>query len=486
VKGTAFTFGTMLCLYLLGSAAGCLLAAARMARLRHPLRVFLACQCLILLYAGLAVVLLARLPPETPLYDWYFRYWDENLGFKLGESWELDRLWRLYALFPAFLYGPPTVLMGFSFPVLQRAVHDDPRTSGRKVGTLQAANIAGCVAGSLLIGLVALRYLGTTGSFRLLCGLGLLFAAAGLRWAKPRLLFAGLAAALAVLLVCLPGQRELWVRLHGSQSTATLVDEDASGVVAVVPRPQGPWRVFVGGKNHSQLPFGGMHTRLGAGPALIHPAPRDVAIIGLGSGDTAWAAGLRPETESITVFEISGPQPRVLRRLAASAEVPALRAFLQDPRVHIVEADGRRALRAGTARYDIIEADALWPEVAGSGNLYSVEFFRECAARLKPGGLMCTWAPTPRIYASFSQVFPHVLGTASRDVLIGSESPLAEALAVWEARLASPEAAAYLGAARTEPARLLRRLIGLNRRGWRHTRLDSNHDLWPRDEFNAP
>ena len=61
---------------------------------------------------------------------------------------------RLYLLFPLALYGAPTFLMGFVFPILQRAVHDDVRTSGRKVGALQAANIAGCVAGSLLVGLV--------------------------------------------------------------------------------------------------------------------------------------------------------------------------------------------------------------------------------------------------------------------------------------------------------------------------------------------
>jgi SAM-dependent methyltransferase len=486
VKGTAFTFGTMLSLYLLGSAAGCLLAAPRVARLRHPLRTFLLCQCAIVLYAGAAVLLLARLPADTPGYAWFYAYWSETLGFKLGEAWDVGRLVRLYGVFPVLLYGPPTVLMGFSFPVLQRAVHDDPRTSGRKVGLLQAANIAGCVAGSLLIGLLGLHAFGTTGSLRLVCGLAVVFAVVGFRAAGPRPLFAGLRAALVLLGVALPDQRQLWVRLHGSDSTATLVDEDASGVAAIVPDPRGPWRVFVTGKNHSLIPFGGLHTRLGSGPALIHPAPVDIAIIGLGSGDTAWSAGLRPETRSITVFEISGPQPRLLRRLAAATDVPALRSFLQDPRVRIVEADGRRALRSEEALYDIIEADALWPEVAGSGNLYSVEFFRECARRLKPGGILCTWAPTPRIYASFSQVFPYVMGPASRDVLIGGMSPLPEDPAVWEARLASPGVASYLGAAGGEPPKLLRRLMGLNRRGWRHTELDTNHDLWPRDEFNSP
>ena len=45
------------------------------------------------------------------------------------------------------------------------------------------------------------------------------------------------------------------------------------------------------GKGNSWLPFGGVHTVLGALPVMIHPAPRQVAVVGLGSGDTAWAAG---------------------------------------------------------------------------------------------------------------------------------------------------------------------------------------------------
>ena len=46
VKSTAFTFGTVLAVYLLGSALGALAGAPRVARLRRPLRAFLLAQCL--------------------------------------------------------------------------------------------------------------------------------------------------------------------------------------------------------------------------------------------------------------------------------------------------------------------------------------------------------------------------------------------------------------------------------------------------------
>jgi hypothetical protein len=375
--------------------------------------------------------------------------------------------------------------MGFAFPVLQRAVLDDPRTSGRKVGILQAANILGCMVGSLAVGLLALRLFGTAGTLRLLMLAGALFAAVGLWRFGARTVFPVFLAGLLALAAILPGQRALWLRLHGSTAPDGLVGEDATGVSAILPSDAHPWRVFVNGKSHSWLPFGGIHSALGAASAVVHPAPVDIAIIGLGSADTAWAAGCREETRSVTVFEISGPQPRLLRQLAGDHELPGLRHFLTDPRVRIAVADGRNAIARSDRRYDVIEADAQWPDVSYSGNLYSTEFFEQCARKLKPGGLVCTWAPTPRIYTSFLRAMRYVVGRD--DILIGSNDPIPHDPDTWEARLRSPGVAAYLGPdAVGDTAGLLRQLRPRNQKGRIHPARGSNQDLFPRDEFNSP
>jgi spermidine synthase len=485
VKATAFTFGTMLALYLLGSAVGCLAGAPFVARLRRPLRVFLACQCVLLAYAGLALVLLVALPADGSPIAWYWKYWHESAGFKLGVAWDWDTLARLYLWLPLALYGPPTVLMGFSFPVLQRAVQDDPRTSGRKVGLLQAANILGCMAGSLAVGLLALTWLGSTGTMRLLMVAGAAFAAVGLRRFGARTVFAPLLAGLLALAVLVPRQRTVWLRLHGSDAPSGLLEEDATGVAAILPSDSRPWRVFVSGKSHSWLPFGGIHSALGAVPAVVHPAPVDVAIIGLGSADTAWAAGARPETRSLTVFEISGPQPRLLRRVAAREDLPDLGRFLADPRVRVVVADGRNALARDSRRYDIIEADAQWPDVSYAGNLYSSEFFTQCARRLKPGGIICTWAPTDRVYASLTRAVRYVVGGGA--VMIGSNEPIPFDPAAWNQRLRTPAVSAYLGPGAVDAtAHLLGQMQPRNLRGRIHPARESNLDLFPRDEFQTP
>ncbi len=339
-----------------------------MVRLRRPLRCFLAIQCLLLAVSGVAVLILVRLPADTPFYRWFVAYWAGYNFFPFGHVWDLGFVARLYLALPAVLLALPTALMGFAFPVLQQAVHDDPRTSGRKVGALQAANIAGSLAGSLLVGLLALGRLGTADTLRLILAGGLVFAALG-GHAYGRI-FALPAGALVVLVLALPGQDALWRRLHGlPPGPPALIEEDATSVVALAPDGDA-WRLSINGKGNSWLPFGGIHTVLGALPALIHPAPRQVAILGLGSGDTAWAAACRKETRGLRVFEISAPEPRILGHLAAEPGMGALWDLLADPRLRISLTDGRHALEAEAARYDILEADPTWPESAYSGNLY--------------------------------------------------------------------------------------------------------------------
>jgi predicted membrane-bound spermidine synthase len=485
IKSTAFTFGTLLCVYLVGSAAGSLWGGTLGGRIARPRRTFLLSQCLLLAYAAGAVVALARLPPSLPGFAWFFDYWGGRLGLPLDGSPSWAEILRLYVVFPLALFGPPTVLMGVSFAALQRAVHDDPRTSGRKVGLLQAANIAGCVAGSLAAGLVLLRHLGTSGAFRALLVLGLVFPSIGLSGRRGRAPFAAAAATLVALALAFPSQEALWRRWHGlGPQTTALVGEDGTGVIALASSGDPQWHMWVNGRHHSTLPFGGIHTTLGALPALVHANPLEAAIIGLGSGDTAWAAGCRPTIRRVAIFEICAPERQLLERLNALTEVPKLPRFLADPRMSLRIADGRNALLLSDRRYDIIELDALFPRSPYAGTLFSVEFFSLCARRLKPGGLMCSWTPTPRTRASFLKAFPHVLEAFEGRVLLGSNEPLALDPQTWQARLLSEDVAGYLGAQRVP--RLLRALSSVRVPAPADPPDGLNTDLHPRDEFARP
>jgi predicted membrane-bound spermidine synthase len=486
VKSTAYTFGTVLCIYLLGLGAGSLVGGRRSERLSRPLATFLDYQLLLLAAAGAAVALLAALPPGTPVYRWLFDYWRQDPFFSLGADWNAGALARLYALLPLALFGLPTVLMGLSFGALQRAVQDDPATSGRKVGLLQAANIAGCTAGSLLTGLLLLERVGTAGAVRLLVGGGalafLLVRARALGLTRGLLLRA---AALALVLAALPSNLSLWKRLHGvtQDEPPSFVGEDASAVSVVVPGAEHRWRVTVNGLPHSWLPYDGIHTLLGALPALIHPAPEEVVVIGLGSGETAWAVACREETRRLQVYEIAASQPQLLRAVSRVAPFPGLVELLSDRRVSMAAADGRQALARDERRYDVVQVDAMFRTSAGSGNLYSVEFFRLCARRLKPGGLVCSQKPSRRVGLTFAEALPHTLDFGN--IVVGSNEPLPIDPLAWEARLLRPEVSRRFDAATIEAIRArLRDAVPAHRNP--SARVGLNRDLFPRDEFGTP
>jgi spermidine synthase len=480
VKSTAFTFGTVLAVYLLGSAAGCLVAIALLDRIARPLRAFLLAQCAMLAATSAGLLLLVHALPDVP----FATYWRGYQFFVFGRASDPGQVARLYLLLPLLLFGLPTFLMGFSFPVLQRAVQDDVRTSGRKVGVLQAANIAGCVLGSLLVGLLAVGWLGTAATARALVLAGVVFALLGWRRYGPA--FAVPLVVVVALGTALPTGEALWRRLHGlvPGGPKALFDEDATGVVALTEEPPGThwrYRLSINGKGNSWLPFGGSHTVLGAVPAILHELPQRVLIVGLGSGDTAWAAGCRPETQSVTVVELSSPQPRILHRLLEVEPFRDLARFLDDPRVRIRIADGRQVLQSERQSYDLIEADAIWPAAAYSGDLYSVEFFALCARRLRPGGVVCTWAPTERVRASFTRVLPNVLAVGDGSILVGSPWPVPLDRAAWLHRLDA--AAGYLGHGRAAAVR--ERLLSASPAG-PPPPIAPNEDLFPRDEFAVP
>ncbi len=486
VRSSAFSFGTVLSVYLAGLAAGGAVAAHYAPRVGRPVRLFLLCQCGLLLYAGLAVTALVRLPHDFPLLDWLAQYWEgDDDRLLLGRRGALGPLLGLYGGLPIALFGPATFLMGLSFPLLQRAVQGDPRLSGRRVGALQAANILGCIAGSLGVGLVALDRLGSAGTLRVIVACGLVFAAVG-AWRHGARLFLPLAGLIALGAAVLPDGPSLWRRLHGSRDAATtLIAEDGSGVAALVPIKANVLKLMVGGHGHSLIPYQGVHSLLGAVPALLHPAPRHVALIGLGSGDTAWAAALRPETEQVDVFELVGAELDLLRALAERGAPREVRALLRDPRLRVRVEDGRHALRQSAARFDLIEMDPLKPEWGMSGHIYSREFFEMARERLAPGGLFCAWTPTPRVQRTLEAAFPHVLylQLMGQPVAIASGDPLHLDLAAARDRLEAPAVAGYLG------VRLLRFLRAYLADAELSAPEPSpgtlNTDLFPRDELRS-
>jgi spermidine synthase len=243
--------------------------------------------------------------------------------------------------------------------------------------------------------------------------------------------------------------------------------------------------VYVNGVGQSELPYGGFHTVLGALPVLIHPRPETVALIGLGSGETLFGASGRPETSELHSIEIVEPQLETLRQLRARRDYAGLAVLLGDGRVRHAFTDGRAFILKGGRKYDVIEADALRPASAYSGNLYSREYFDLLRRHLKPGGLAVTWDPTPRVRATVLSAFPHVLGF--RALVIASDSPIPWDPAVVRERMRAAFTGSYYRRGHVDIAALMEDVLTQQPvvYGPSHDRstTDINLDLFPRDEY---
>ena len=344
--------------------------------------------------------------------------------------------------------------MGFSFPVVQKAVQRDIGRLGQRVGLVQLANIVGNSAGSLVAGLLLLDLVGTAGTLKLLVAIGLGFAvlqiatARATRWAYPPAIL------LALGLVLFPPDRDFWRRLHGLTSEKAIIAEDKTGLSVLKMANEQDGKLYIQGHSQSRLPFDTVHVFLGAIGPLTHPAPRRVLVIGSGTGGTPYAAGLHPGTDRVRVIEIVAPVIDTLRRYLGDKGKSGVDGLLGNPKFEVVIADGRHSLALDPTKYDVIEADAILPKTGLSGLLNSQEFFRQVQSKLAPGGIYVQWAPTERTIETFRSVFPYV--TMVHPALLGSDRPIPYDREKILALLARPEVDIHLTSARIDRGELLK------------------------------
>ena len=126
--------------------------------------------------------------------------------------------------------------MGASFPLLQKVALVDASRIGTRVAAVLIANIAGSALGSILTGWLALTYLGSAGSIRMMTAIGGVFLALRGRRRRQRRAVEhgarsrGRLVVAAVAVVRLPDGRQLWAMLHGTEPHHIVQGEDATGL----------------------------------------------------------------------------------------------------------------------------------------------------------------------------------------------------------------------------------------------------------------
>jgi len=229
-------------------------------------------------------------------------------------------------------------------------------------------------------------------------------------------------------------------------------------------------------------------------PVMMHPQPRRVLIIGLGSGITAGVVALHPGVESIDILEIS---PEVVAASEYFSE--ANRRVLDDPRVNLIVADARNFTLGTQNLYDIIISEPSNPWISGISNLFTLDFFRLLNSRLADGGIVCQWMhiynmgrdDVRSVLNSFRTPFPFVsvwLSQNSDLIMIGSSQSHGLEGERFNRTLSHPEVREDLGRiGRTSLGKIATMFLCDQQYLDEYCRdAPFNTDDRPRVEFNAP
>jgi spermidine synthase len=186
------------------------------------------------------------------------------------------------------------------------------------------------------------------------------------------------------------------------------------------------------------------HRTIGHLPMVLHPAPKNALVIGLGGGATAGAVSQHTDAR-VQIVELSDSV-----RKAASFFAHINYDVLNRPNVRIRVDDGRNFLLLSHETFDVITADIIQPEHAGAGNLYSREYFTLVRNALADDGIALQWIgrrPLTQyslIMRTFLDVFPHATLWLDGNLMVGSKRPLQISAAAFAARRARPETASAL------------------------------------------
>jgi spermidine synthase len=429
VLGTStYAFTTILAAFLAGIGIGSLLAVGPRRTPRDLLLGVAIVQALVAVCASLLFPFFRGLPVYIAA--------TMQVGF-LGAA----DLLALHALAAAAVVMPAAVGMGVSFPLLAELAVRRSGGAGGEAGRAYFANTVGSILGSALTGFVLIHLFGSERTLALgvLVNVG---AAALLVWwlargrgraSAPRavericLLLAALA---LVIAFATPSwshrtldrgptiygrekmdRRDLDSYLRGVGAEQLSFEEGWNAAVSVWRNGAATWLKTNGKVDASSL--GDMNTQVLVGllPALAHPHPRRAFVVGFGSGVSVRSLADAPGVERVDVAEIEGAVLRASRYFEQVNQ-----RVLDDPKVHVIEDDARSALQLASEPYDVIASEPSNPWIAGVASLFTPEYFRIAASRLRPDGILAQWLQTYKVPAGLvavvvrnvRAVFPHV------------------------------------------------------------------------------
>lgn len=376
----------------------------------------------------------------------------------------------------------PATFLGMTLPLASRVGTAELARTGRSVGRVFAVNTIGTVLGAALTGLWLMPTFGLGRAIAFGIALNLMIGVLVLTWSVARRRNAVLAfgtAGAAILMLGLGTMLDgrwkkafavgIW-RAVASPSSAEeyrqawggldiVYHRDGAGSTVCVMRGKLAdgayfYSLKVNAKTDASS-AGDLSTQLLAGhlPGLLHTNPVTGLVVGCGSGVSAGALLHHPSIQHVDLVEIS---PEVIEA-AGQWFAPFNDNALKNPRLHVAIEDAKTFLKVTTNQYDVIVTEPSNPWMAGVASVFSQDYYKDCLAKLKPGGICAQWlqdyetdnATVDMVVATFCSVFPNtsVWQTSTGDLLlVGAPGPVEFNLEETAKRMEHPSIARDLDA----------------------------------------
>ncbi|MBI3313638.1 MAG: fused MFS/spermidine synthase [Candidatus Omnitrophica bacterium] len=392
---SVYAFSVMLVTFLLGLALGSYLFSILSRKIKIDLSAFAILEMLAASFVFLGMGELDDMP----------YHFVRIFSLSGGSVWLLEFGKFLLC---AIIMFPPTLCLGALFACFVH-VYQHSESIGRELGVVYFSNTMGTILGSALTGFLIIPAIGIQTTLMIAA---IVNAAIGvtafLFWLRDfewkRLMFT----AGAFALVLASGFTvEAWDRSVLTSGTAikpkliegmsykdflntlrekqNLFYKEGTSATVSIDRVRDNISLSVNGKVDASVEDSFTQFFLGHLPMLLHPDPKKVLVIGLGSGSTAAAIASYP-VESIDAVEL---EPAVVEGARYFSKLN--RNVLDDPRLKMFINDGRNVLLVRPDQYDVIVSEPSNPWMAGVANLFSLEHYQVMSRRLKPGGIVCQW-----------------------------------------------------------------------------------------------
>ncbi len=438
---TVYSFSLVVAVFITGLALGSFIIARFVDYRKNLLVLFGFIELAIGISALAALPLFQKVP-----------FWTINLILRLFgrvEFWNIS-LMKFFLL--SIIMLVPTTLMGMTFPLVGKIYTINFRELGHRIGILGCLDVIGSIFGAFMAGFVIITLMGLQKGVLFIAFLNI--ALGGIIFIFHPYFRIRTKVALAMLLIlgsiiayeAIPHQAYFWGKGQVTDSRTgqkifklLAYKEDYDSTVTVSQKKDGSRLIEINGLDVAGTSLDLKTTQKAQGhlPLLLYESttgkiPKDILLIGMGSGGTSWSVS-QHNVERITCVELVPSVAKFAKKYFKEVN----HNVFEDPRYHIVFEDGRNFMLTSEEKYDAILTESVHPAYAGNANLYSEEYFDLCRSHLREQGVVSVWIPLWRlseddirmIIRTFIKVFPNAsLWYMANEInlqfiIIGSQHP---------------------------------------------------------------